>query len=191
MVIAKDAPIDAHTKDFPALYVHRRTSTKRVFPSLYDMFVGGVSAAGEDPTVTAAREVSEELGLSRALEKPSALSGKLFDCKVCTVYNRCIVTMFYFQFDSTRDSISWQEEEVAWGSFVPYSVVESSAKLSIERMLKAGSWPGEPPFALTVENQDTTSVADYDDEDDWASWDFVPDGLLVWEAWLRWQNGMW
>jgi hypothetical protein len=22
-------------------------------------------------------------------------------------------------------------------------------------------------------------------------WDYVPDGLLVWETWLEWQQGIW
>ena len=47
----------------PDLYCHRRTDDKRIFPSLYDMFVGGVSLAGEDAATTARREVAEELGL--------------------------------------------------------------------------------------------------------------------------------
>ena len=53
----------------PALYVHRRTTTKRIFPDLYDMFVGGVSLAGEDATTTASREVAEELGLTAGLQE--------------------------------------------------------------------------------------------------------------------------
>ena len=151
------------------------------------MFVGGVSSAKEDPRTTAARELSEELGLSRALSEPTALSRALFDCTICTSYNRCIVTVYCFQFDSSLDTISMQEEEVAWGSFVPYSVIETSAKQCIQRMFSAGSWPGEHPFALTLQSQDSKSLLDYESGCDFA--DFVPDGLLVWsEAWLKWLN---
>ena len=190
MVVAKDASMDdlQSRTAFPALYVHRRTGTKRIFPSLYDMFVGGVSSAGEDATTTAAREVAEELGLSRALTNPAALSDPLFDCTVCTAYNRCVVTVFCFEFDSSQDSISWQEDEVAWGAFVPYSVIESSAKMCIERMVSSKTWPGEPPFALTLVTPDSSSVNVYESEEDWTTWDYVPDGLLVWEAWLRWKG---
>lgn len=188
MVVAKDSSINKQSTEFPPLYVHRRTDDKRIFPSLYDMFVGGVSSADEDATTTAAREVSEELGIARALVDSAALSAPLFDCTVCTAYNRCVVTVFCFEYESLRDSISWQEEEVAWGSFVPYSVIESSARLCIERMVSAGSWPGEAPFALTLENQDSGATDDYESEVDWVTWDYVPDGLLVWEAWLKWQS---
>lgn len=65
----------AHVTDCPAhrscspaavqgdVYCHRRTSTKRVFPSLYDMFIGGVSESMEPAAHTALRELGEELDL--------------------------------------------------------------------------------------------------------------------------------
>lgn len=45
------------------LFVHRRAPTKLVFPSHYDMFVGGVVAAGESYDEAARREAAEELGV--------------------------------------------------------------------------------------------------------------------------------
>ncbi|WP_394435303.1 NUDIX domain-containing protein [Streptomyces sp. SGAir0957] len=46
------------------VFVHRRTPTKLVFPSHYDMFVGGVVGAGETYDEAALREAEEELGVS-------------------------------------------------------------------------------------------------------------------------------
>jgi 8-oxo-dGTP pyrophosphatase MutT (NUDIX family) len=189
VVVAKDARIvRSGMTEFPDLYVHRRTATKRIFPSLYDMFVGGVSSAGEDARNSAAREIAEELGLTRALTDPSALSGPLFHCTVYTSYNRCVVTVFCYTFDSSQDSIEWQEEEVAWGAFVPYSIIMASARLAIQRMVSLSCyWPGESPYSLTLETTSRPSGAGFDSVD-WITWDYVPDGLLVWEAWLKWQN---
>lgn len=45
-------------------FVHRRTARKLVFPSMYDMFVGGVVGAGESCAEAALREAEEELGVS-------------------------------------------------------------------------------------------------------------------------------
>jgi isopentenyldiphosphate isomerase len=115
MVVTKDQPILVPgCTNFPDLYMHRRTDTKRIFPSLYDMFVGGVSTAREESKMTAAREVAEELGLHRALTDPTTLSDPLFECIVCTAYNRCVVTVFCCTFNSAKDSVQWQDEEVAW-----------------------------------------------------------------------------
>ncbi|MFM9447714.1 NUDIX domain-containing protein [Streptomyces acidiscabies] len=60
------------------LFVHRRTPTKLVFPSLYDMFVGGVVGAGEAYDAAALREAEEELGVS-GLPRPEFLFKFLYD----------------------------------------------------------------------------------------------------------------
>jgi 8-oxo-dGTP pyrophosphatase MutT (NUDIX family) len=183
MFVTKDKPTQIIGDDFPPLYVHRRTDTKRIFPSLYDMFVGGVSLAGEAAELTARREVAEELGLPRALDESVALTGPLLDCIICTSYNRCLVSLFSYTMDSKLESVSWQEEEVAWGDFVPYNIVAVAADLSIQRLAEMQDWPGTyPPIQSNLNSQ---GVAPYEVED-WAAWDFVPDGLLVWEAWLNW-----
>uniref|UniRef100_A0A7S0CKQ7 Nudix hydrolase domain-containing protein n=1 Tax=Proboscia inermis TaxID=420281 RepID=A0A7S0CKQ7_9STRA len=179
----------------PRVYVHRRTDHKRVFPSLYDMFVGGVSGAGEPPELTARRELAEELGLVRVLrdgsgsddEKTPQLSEMLFRCTVCTSYNRCVVSMFAYTMDNHRDVISWQKEEVAWGTFVEYPMVQQAARLSIDRLKSRNAWPGDDFSDGDLQTVDCLDIKGTD----WKEWDFVPDGLLVWEAWEQWrrQNG--
>ena len=184
MFVTKDEPIDPTKKRLPDLYVHRRSSTKRIFPSLYDMFVGGVSMSGESPELTAGREVAEELGLSRALVDEDALGNALFDCTVCTSYNRCVVTLFSYTMKSREETVTWQEEEVEWGSFIPYEVVVAAADRSIECLASTNEWPGSyPPVQSTVTGSMPTKVI-FDDSG-WKQWDFVPDGLLVWGAWLE------
>src|SRR5262245_51104038 len=46
--------------------VHRRTLTKDVYPGAYDVFAGGVCAAGESYDECARREVAEEVGVEGA-----------------------------------------------------------------------------------------------------------------------------
>ncbi|KAL3759109.1 hypothetical protein ACHAWU_008718 [Discostella pseudostelligera] len=217
ILVSKDKDVFQAVKQgaaLPEVYVHQRTSSKRIFPSLYDMFVGGVSCHGEDSRLTAAREVAEELGLRRALDimldskqQPqdleeevkdklvNPLSEPLFQCTVCTSYNRCVVFVFtYTACDGER--ITWQDEEVAWGDYVPYSVVEQSAASSIDRLVESGVWPGKD-FRIINDTKRSISDKQLAVNSEVASkyycadtWDYVPDGLLVWKAWNSFLSGI-
>ncbi|MGW0147795.1 NUDIX hydrolase [Streptomyces sp. NPDC003333] len=93
------------------LFVHRRTPTKLVFPSHYDMFVGGVVGAGESYDDAALREAEEELGVS-GLPRPVFLFKFLYDDGAgqtwwSAVYEvRCTLP------------VEPQVEEVAWHGFL-------------------------------------------------------------------------
>ncbi|MFJ3657233.1 NUDIX hydrolase [Streptomyces nigra] len=93
------------------LFVHRRTPTKLVFPSHYDMFVGGVVGAGESYGDAALREAEEELGVS-GLPRPVFLFKFLYDDGAgqtwwSAVYEvRCALP------------VDPQVEEVAWHGFL-------------------------------------------------------------------------
>ncbi|MER6441097.1 MULTISPECIES: NUDIX hydrolase [unclassified Streptomyces] len=99
------------------LFVHRRTATKLVFPSLYDMFVGGVVGAGESYDSAALREAEEELGVS-GLPDPVFLFKFLYDDGAgrtwwSAVYEvRCDLP------------VNPQVEEVAWHAFLTEEEVE-------------------------------------------------------------------
>ncbi|MFC8516892.1 NUDIX hydrolase [Streptomyces sp. NPDC057257] len=99
------------------LFVHRRTPTKLVFPSLYDMFVGGVVGAGESYDEAALREAEEELGVT-GLPAPRFLFKFLYDNGTgqswwSAVYEvRCELP------------VRPQAEEVAWYDFLPEAEVE-------------------------------------------------------------------
>jgi 8-oxo-dGTP pyrophosphatase MutT (NUDIX family) len=92
------------------LFVHRRTADKLVFPSRYDMFVGGVVGAGESYDDAALREASEELGV-RVLPAPRPLFTFLYQTPEHSWFSalyeiRCAVP------------VEPQAEEVAWHAFL-------------------------------------------------------------------------
>ncbi|GAA1416108.1 NUDIX domain-containing protein [Streptomyces thermospinosisporus] len=107
------------------VFVHRRTSGKLVFPSLYDMFVGGVVGAGESYDEAALREAEEELGVS-GLPAPRRLFRFLYDDGAgrswwSAVYEvRCDLP------------VRPQPEEVAWHSFI--------GEAELERRLTEWEW---------------------------------------------------
>ncbi len=94
------------------IFVHRRTPTKLVFPSLYDMFVGGVVGAGESYDTAALREAEEELGVT-GLPLPRYLFTFLYD-------NGAGQTWWSAVYEVRCDlPVRPQAEEVAWHDFLP------------------------------------------------------------------------
>ncbi len=140
--------------------------------------------------------MEEELGLRRSRElvfgkgggetmtagENDLLSDKLFKCTVCTVYNQCIVAMFTYRM-CDGENITWQEEEVAWGNYVPYKIVKLVADESVDRLLKQGDWTGSNRGNDIAPEPAVASSWNYDSVPRLDTWDFVPDGLLIWEAW--------
>lgn len=99
------------------LFVHRRTPTKLVFPSHYDMFVGGVVGAGESYHDAALREAEEELGVS-GLPRPSYLFKFLYDDGAGQTWWSAVYEV------RCELPVSPQVSEVAWYGFLPEAEVE-------------------------------------------------------------------
>jgi isopentenyldiphosphate isomerase len=100
------------------LFVHRRTATKLVFPSLYDMFVGGVVGAGESYDDAALREAEEELGVS-GLPRPEFLFKFLYDDGAGRTWWSAV---YEVRCDLPVDP---QAEEVAWHGFLTDAEVDA------------------------------------------------------------------
>ncbi|GHG67252.1 NUDIX hydrolase [Streptomyces griseocarneus] len=93
------------------IFVHRRTDRKLVFPSRYDMFVGGVLGTGESYDRAALREAEEELGVS-GLPAPTPLFRFLYEGPG----GRWWSAVYEVRCDLP---VAPQEEEVAWWDFLP------------------------------------------------------------------------
>lgn len=92
------------------VFVHRRTARKLVFPSLYDVFVGGVLGAGESYDEAALREAEEELGVS-GLARPEPLFRFLYE----EGEHRWWSAVYQVRCDLP---VSPQESEVDWYGFL-------------------------------------------------------------------------
>ncbi|QCR46731.1 NUDIX domain-containing protein [Streptomyces sp. WAC05458] len=99
------------------VFVHRRTATKLVFPSLYDMFVGGVVGAGESYDDAALREAEEELGVS-GLPRPSFLFKFLYDDGAGRTWWSAVYEV------RCQGAVAPQVEEVAWHGFLTEAELE-------------------------------------------------------------------
>ncbi|MFE7835180.1 NUDIX hydrolase [Streptomyces sp. NPDC057474] len=116
------------------VFVHRRTATKLIFPSLYDMFVGGVVGAGESYDDAALREAEEELGVS-GLPRPDPLFKFLYDDGAGRTWWSAVYEV------RCEPAVNPQVEEVAWHGFL--------AEAEVERQL--GEWEWVPDGVAAYE----------------------------------------
>jgi isopentenyldiphosphate isomerase len=96
------------------LFVHQRSATKDVYPSYYDVAVGGVVAAGESYDEGARRELAEEVGVFGAVPRPilrfqyedadNQVNGRVYSC-------------------SYDGSLTLQAEEIVAGEWLDLDVV--------------------------------------------------------------------
>lgn len=100
------------------LFVHQRTATKDVYPSHWDVAVGGVLAAGETFDAGARREAAEELGVGVA---PEALFPFRY-ADAATVVRGMV-------YRAAHDGpFRLQPEEVVRGEFLPLAEVLAKAE---------------------------------------------------------------
>ncbi|MEU4389685.1 NUDIX domain-containing protein [Kribbella sp. NPDC023855] len=109
------------------IYVHRRTPTKDVYPSHYDIAAGGVVAAGEDPYDAVVRELDEELGIT-GVELTRLPEGDYADSR--SNYHAYLYTCVW------DGPVKHQPEEVEWGAWM--SPTDLVAKLDDP------TWPFTP-----------------------------------------------
>jgi isopentenyldiphosphate isomerase len=99
------------------LFIHLRTPTKDVYPSHWDVCVGGVLAAGESFDAAARREVAEELGLDAAPER-------LFPFRYSD--SSSVVQGMVYRVKNDGP-FQLQAEEIVRGEFVPPQAVAGRA----------------------------------------------------------------
>ncbi len=90
------------------IYVQQRSAHKDLFPSCYDMFVGGVVSAGESYAAAAKREIAEELGIVGPSPR------RLFHHRYEGAHTRSHTEVFELSWDG---GITHQASEVVWGEY--------------------------------------------------------------------------
>jgi 8-oxo-dGTP pyrophosphatase MutT (NUDIX family) len=116
------------------VYVHRRTTTKDVYPGVHDCFAGGVVLAGEDPDDAARRELAEELGVQGAPLTP------LLRWWYADEATRYLAFMYAAHW---AGEVVHQPEEVAAGGWMDVP--------ELLRRLADPSWPFVPDGRLGVQ----------------------------------------
>jgi isopentenyldiphosphate isomerase len=96
-------------------FVHRRTTTKDVYPGHWDVTVGGVVGAGEDYDLAARRELAEEVGIVGVPITP------LFEVRYDDASTQLIGRAYLARSDGP---VALQAEEIAWGAFLSRAETE-------------------------------------------------------------------
>jgi isopentenyldiphosphate isomerase len=99
------------------LFVHLRTPTKDVYPSHWDVAIGGVLAAGESYDAAARREGAEELGVAVEPEQ-------LFPFRYADVENVVHGMVYRARHDGP---FRLQPDEIVRGEFAPLADVAERA----------------------------------------------------------------
>ncbi len=97
------------------LFVHRRTTSKDVYPGYWDVTVGGVVGAGEDYDTAARRELAEEIGVECEHLEP------LFAVRYQDASTQLVGRAYFAGHDGP---VRLQAEEIAYGSFVTLAEAE-------------------------------------------------------------------
>ena len=91
------------------IYLHRRSPRKDWAPGHYDAAAGGVLRPGEDPALSAARELAEELGIEGAVLRPLGI------CHYEDDRSRAVEHCFETTWDGP---VNWADGEVVWGRWM-------------------------------------------------------------------------
>jgi isopentenyldiphosphate isomerase len=101
------------------IFIHLRTASKDIFPSHWDVAIGGVVAAGESYADGARRELREELGIDAPVQE-------LFLFRYADAKTIAQAMIFRAVHDGP---FRLQPEEIVRGEFVPVEQVKERAKL--------------------------------------------------------------
>ena len=95
------------------LFIHLRTATKDVYPSHWDVAIGGVLSTGESFTQGTRREIKEELGIDADAEE-------LFPVRYADASTAVRAMAYRLRHDGP---FQLQVEEIVRGEFVPVPMV--------------------------------------------------------------------
>lgn len=100
------------------LFIHQRTATKDVYPSYWDVCIGGVLAAGESFATGVKREIREELGID-------ADARELFAFHYADAATFAHGMAYRLDHDGP---FTLQVEEIVSGEFAPIAMVQDRIK---------------------------------------------------------------
>ena len=110
-----------------------RAKTKNTFPNRWDLSVAGHISAGEEPLVSALREIEEEIGLSAKKEDLEFFKIIKYQDVFHNVKINNFIYVYTYWFDGDINNLKVQEEEVQGIQFIPMAEIEKGLKTHPEK----------------------------------------------------------
>jgi len=123
------------------LILQLRAKGKQIYPGLWDISAAGHVSAGEDSTVSALREIEEEIGLKVRKEDLNFLKIKKIKGVYNDVRNNEFCYVYFLKYSGDISKLKLQEEEVEEIRFISFDNFEKELKTNPEKYVPyAESW---------------------------------------------------
>ena len=123
------------------ILIQLRAENKDLYPNLWDVSVAGHVGAGEDPIISAVREIKEEIGLSVTPEDLQFLKIRKHNAIYKQTKNNEFFYVYLLKFEGDIKKLTLQKEEVKKIKFVKPDKLEEELKIHSERYVPhLGYW---------------------------------------------------
>ncbi len=112
---------------------HKRAGCKKLFPSLWDVIVGGHTDVGESYRQAAIREVAEEIGVDIASERLIEIGKWNGIANMSEPNNREFIKIFAVKHDGAVGSLKPKEDEISELKFISLSKLKEISKSEEEK----------------------------------------------------------
>jgi len=117
-----------------------RAKDKLIFPDVWDVSCAGHVSAGEEPIISAIRELNEEIGLIIKKEDLKFFKTVKIDVIFRKINNKEFYYVFFLKFDGDIQKLKLQDEEVQEIKFISINELEKELENNSNRYLPHGNY---------------------------------------------------
>jgi isopentenyldiphosphate isomerase len=121
------------------ILLNLRAKDKSYFPDVWDILGGHVSA-GEEPIISALREIGEEVGLKVERDDLEFIFVDKTNVYYENIKNNEFHYVYFSKFDGNMDQLKIQEEEIQEIKFIPAGKIEEELKTNPDKYLPHGDY---------------------------------------------------
>ena len=122
------------------ILIQLRSENKELYPNMWDISVAGHIGAGEEPVISALREIEEEIGLSVKPEDLQFFKIRKHKIVYREIKNNEFCYVYFLKFNGDIKKLILQEEEVAKIQFLSFDKLEEELKMHPEKYALRGDY---------------------------------------------------